>query len=323
MNMWISSYTQYIQSIQLYKEYEIMANSFASLKKSRNSSLNKLLEETSKLDNSGQQQSNGPDERIWKPTVDKAGNGYAVIRFLPEPKGEDLPWVRVFDHGFQGPGGWYIENSLTTLNQKDPVSEYNSELWNNGTEAGKEQARKQKRRLKYFSNILVVKDPSNPQNEGKVFLYQYGKKIWDKINDLMQPEFEDESPVNPFDFWEGADFKLKIRQVDGYRNYDKSEFDSPSELFDGDDDQLETVYEGLHSLQDLVSADKFKSYNELKQKLDKVLGIGATPTPAYEEVEDVTPAPLPKEASAPVQKSVAMTADEDDDLSFFEQLAND
>lgn len=306
-----------------------MANSFASLKKSRNASLDKLLQETQKLDGN-QQQSNGPDERIWKPSVDKAGNGYAVIRFLPEPKGEDLPWVRIFDHGFQGPGGWYIENSLTTIGgQKDPVSEYNSELWNNGTEAGKEQARKQKRRLKYFSNILVVKDPANPQNEGKVFLYQYGKKIWDKINDLMQPEFEDETPVNPFDFWEGADFKLKIRQVEGYRNYDKSEFDSPSELFEGDDDMLEKTYESLYSLQEMVSPDKFKSYDELKQKLDKVLGItgGAVQarpaTPMEEEIPFDT-APQAKTAPAPKQKAVASTAEEDDDdLSFFEQLAND
>jgi len=298
-----------------------MANSFASLKKSRNASLDKLLQETAKLTEGGGQQSNGPDERIWKPSVDKAGNGYAVIRFLPEPKGEDLPWVRMFDHGFQGPGGWYIENSLTTIGQKDPCGEYNSELWNNGTEAGKEQARKQKRRLRYFSNILVIKDPANPQNEGKVFLFQYGKKIWDKINDLMQPEFEDETPVNPFDFWEGADFKLKIRNVEGYRNYDKSEFDAPSELFGGDDDSLEKVYEGLYSLQDMVSPDKFKSYDELKQKLDKVLGLQVAPRPAYEDVEDATPAPMPKEAPP---KAIASTADEDDDdLSFFEQLAND
>ena len=321
MNTW----TSYIQSIQRYKEYTDMANSFASLKKSRNSSLDKLLQETAKLNDSGQQQSNGPDERIWKPTVDKAGNGYAVIRFLPEPSGEELPWVRVFDHGFQGPGGWYIENSLTTLNQKDPVSEYNSELWNNGTDAGKEQARKQKRRLKYFSNILVVKDPSNPQNEGKVFLYQYGKKIWDKINDLMQPEFEDESPVNPFDFWEGADFKLKIRNVEGYRNYDKSEFDSPSELLDGDDEQLETVYNSLNSLSELVAPDKFKSYDELKQKLDKVLGLtggASVARPAFEEVDEIPFDPTPQSKTADAPKSPVATA-EDDDLSFFEQLAND
>ena len=322
MNTW----TSYIQSIQRYKEYTDMANSFASLKKSRNSSLDKLLQETAKLNDSGQQQSNGPDERIWKPTVDKAGNGYAVIRFLPEPSGEELPWVRVFDHGFQGPGGWYIENSLTTLNQKDPVSEYNSELWNNGTDAGKEQARKQKRRLKYFSNILVVKDPSNPQNEGKVFLYQYGKKIWDKINDLMQPEFEDETPVNPFDFWEGADFKLKIRNVEGYRNYDKSEFDSPSELLDGDDEQLETVYNSLNSLSELVAPDKFKSYDELKQKLDKVLGLtggASVARPAFEEVDEIPFDPTPQSKTADAPKSRVATAEDDDDLSFFEQLAND
>jgi hypothetical protein len=305
-----------------------MANSFASLKKSRNASLDKLLNETKKLVEGGQQQSNGPDERIWKPTVDKAGNGYAVIRFLPEPKGEDLPWVRIFDHGFQGPGGWYIENSLTTLGQKDPVSEYNSELWNNGTDAGKEQARKQKRRLKYMANIVVVKDPANPANEGKVFLYQFGKKIWDKINDLMQPEFEDETPVNPFDFWEGADFKLKIRNVEGYRNYDKSEFDAPSALFDGDDDQLETAYESLYSLQELVAPDKFKSYDELKAKLNKVLGLsGGTVAarPAFEEKDEIpfTQAPEAKTAPAPKAKEVAATAEEDDDLSFFEQLAND
>src|SRR6056300_988446 len=255
------------------------------------------------------------DDRFWKPELDKTGNGYAVIRFLPAVQGEELPWQRVWSHAFQGPGGWYIENSLTTLNQKDPVSEYNSELWNNGTDAGKEQARKQKRRLKYFSNILVVKDPANPQNEGKVFLYQYGKKIWDKINDLMQPEFEDETPVNPFDFWEGADFKLKIRNVEGYRNYDKSEFDSPSELFDGDDEQLETVYNSLNSLSELVAPDKFKSYDELKQKLDKVLGLtggASVARPAFEEVDEIPFDPTPQSKTADAPKSPVATAEDDD-----------
>jgi hypothetical protein len=302
-----------------------MANSFASLKKSRNSSLDKILQETAKLTEKAQT-TNGPDDRIWKPTVDKSGNGYAVIRFLPEPANENLPYVRMFNHGFQGPGGWYIENSLTTIGQKDPVGEYNSELWNNGTDAGKEQARKQKRRLSYFSNIMVIKDPANPENEGKVFLYQYGKKIFDKLNDLMNPEFQDETPVNPFDFWEGADFKLKIRQLDGYRNYDKSEFDTPSALLDGDDEALEGVYNKLYSLEELVSADKFKSYDELKARLDKVLGLSAPQArPVHEEEElPFDPTPQAKEAPAPVQKAVASTADEDDDdLSFFEQLAND
>jgi hypothetical protein len=215
--------------------------SFASLKKSRNKSLDKLLQESQKLQSSGSNNNNS-DDRLWKPEVDKSGNGYAIIRFLPEAAGEDLPWVRMFDHGFQGPGGWYIENSLTTIGQNDPVGEYNSTLWNNGTEAGKEQARKQKRRLSYYANIMVVKDPANPQNEGNVFLYKFGKKIWDKLNESMSPEFEDEDPINPFDFWEGADFKLKIRNVEGYRNYDKSEFDSPSALLDGDDDALEGIW---------------------------------------------------------------------------------
>src|SRR5210317_2003866 len=256
-----------------------MTESFSSLKRSSRNNLEKLMSETNKIAK-GNVEKGGADDRFWKPEVDKAGNGYAVIRFLPAPNGEDIPWVRVFDHGFQGIGGWYIENSLTTVGKKDPVSEYNSMLWNSGIEANKEQARKQKRRLKYIANIYVVSDPSNPQNEGKVFLYQFGKKIFDKINDLMQPEFEDESPVNPFDFWEGADFKLKIRNVEGYRNYDKSEFDSASALLDGDDDDLAKVYEGLYSLQDLLDRRHFKSFDELKSKLDRVLGLsGGAPAP--------------------------------------------
>ena len=302
-----------------------MANSFASLKKSRNKSLDKLLQETAKL-NEGGKSSGGADERFWQPQVDKAGNGYAVIRFMPEPKGEDLPYIRTFNHGFQGNGGWYIENCPTTIGQECPACKKNNELWNSGIEADKEIVRKQKRRLTYMSNIYVVKDPANPENEGKVFLYKYGKKIWDKLNDVMNPDFEDENPVNPFDFWEGADFKLKIRKVDGYRNYDKSEFDSPSEFLDSDDDALETVYESLFSLQEFVDPKNFKSYDELKQRLDKALGeVAPAPRAAYvEDVEDVTPAPAPKSAPAPEPKKVAATADEDDDdLSFFEQLAND
>jgi hypothetical protein len=296
--------------------------SFASLKKSRNKSLDKLLQESQKLQSSGSNNNNS-DDRLWKPEVDKSGNGYAIIRFLPEAAGEDLPWVRMFDHGFQGPGGWYIENSLTTIGQNDPVGEYNSTLWNNGTEAGKEQARKQKRRLSYYANIMVVKDPANPQNEGNVFLYKFGKKIWDKLNESMSPEFEDEDPINPFDFWEGADFKLKIRNVEGYRNYDKSEFDSPSALLDGDDDALEGIYNKLHSLQELVAPSNFKSYAELKARLDRVLTGAQQNAPV--ETRDVEVAPAP--AAAPVASAPKMetaSADfEDDDLSFFEKLAED
>jgi hypothetical protein len=300
--------------------------SFASLKKSRSDSLNRLVQESQKLQSGGEQQRSGADDRIWKPEVDKSGNGFAVIRFLPEPNGEDLPFVRMFDHGFQGPGGWYIENSLTTLGQKDPVGEFNSQLWNNGTDAGKEQARKQKRRLKYFSNIYVVKDPANPANEGKVFLFQYGKKIWDKLNEAMNPEFEDETPMNPFDFWEGADFKLKIRNVEGYRNYDKSEFDSASPLLAGDDDELETVYNSMYSLQEFVDPKNFKSYDELKAKLDRVLGLGgAAPVTKAEDYE-----PAPVAAAAPMKEAPAPKAevnnsfdDDDDSLSFFEKLAEE
>ncbi len=299
-----------------------MATSFAALKKSRSSSLSKLVTETAKI-NAPSEGSN-EDNRFWTPSVDKAGNGYAVIRFLPEPKGEDLPWVRVFSHGFQGPAGkWYIENSLTTFNEKDPVSEYNSTLWNNGTEAGKEQARKQKRRLSYIANIYVVKDPANPENEGTVRLYKFGKKIFDKLNEKMNPEFEDETATNPFDFWEGADLKLKIRNVEGYRNYDKSEFAEVSPLLDGDDAKLETVYDSMFSLQEFLDRKHFKTYAELQAKLDMVLGLaGATATaPSVMSAEEnVVEMPVQKEASAP---KIESSDSDDENLSFFEKLAEE
>ena len=299
-----------------------MATSFAALKKSRSSSLSKLVTETAKI-NAPSEGSN-EDNRFWTPSVDKAGNGYAVIRFLPEPKGEDLPWVRVFSHGFQGPAGkWYIENSLTTFNEKDPVSEYNSTLWNNGTEAGKEQARKQKRRLSYIANIYVVKDPANPENEGTVRLYKFGKKIFDKLNEKMNPEIEDETATNPFDFWEGADLKLKIRNVEGYRNYDKSEFAEVSPLLDGDDAKLETVYDSMFSLQDFLDRKHFKTYAELQAKLDMVLGLaGATATaPSVMSAEEnVVEMPVQKEASAP---KIESSDSDDENLSFFEKLAEE
>ena len=281
-----------------------MATSFAALKKSRTSSIDKLVQASQKL-NTGNQSSNNKDDRFWQLSVDKAGNGMAILRFLPEPSGEELPWVRVFSHGFQGPGGWYIENSLTTLTgQKDPVSEYNSKLWNNGTDAGKEQARKQKRRLQYISNVYVVKDSANPDNEGKVFLYKYGKKIFDKLNEAMQPQFEDETPVNPFDFYEGADFRLKARNVEGYRNYDKSEFDSPSEFLGGDDDALEEVWNSEYSLQAFVAPEQFKTYAELEAKLNRVLGLDGRNNPprtatVEEDMGEVESTPPWKEAPAP------------------------
>jgi len=274
----------------------------------------------------------GDDDRFWKPTVDKAGNGQAVLRFLPAPAGEELPWVRVFDHGFQGPTGkWYIENSLTTINKNDPVGELNSELWNSGIEANKEIARKQKRRLSYISNVLVVRDPANPENEGKVFLYKYGKKIFDKIKDVMQPTFEDEEPINPFDFWQGANFKLRIRQVEGYRNYDKSEFDSVSVLSDNDD-EIESLWKKQHSLASFLDPANFKSYDELKAKLNAVLSGGArvataekvSPLDAEDElfVETKMKSPV---AARKTEDDVPWDTGESEDetMSYFSSLADD
>ena len=293
-------------------------SSFASLKQNRNATIANL---TAELEKTQQQTTNYVDDRYWKPERDKSGNGYAVVRFLPQTEGEDLPWVRIWNHGFQGPGGWYIENSLTTLNQKDPVSEFNTSLWNNGTEAGKEQARKQKRRLNYVSNILVIKDPANPDNEGKHFLYRYGKRIFDKINDAMNPEFQDETPLNPFDYWEGADFKLKIRTVDGFVNYDRSEFDSTSAILDGDDAKLEELYNKQYSLQELVAPDQFKTFDELKAKMERVLVFEAgTDLVKFEEVEDTAPTPEP-EISIESTYETSEGEGEEDTLSYFQKLA--
>jgi len=236
----------------------------------RTNSLDKLLGAVQQ-ENAPLEKKSYKDERLWKPELDKSGNGYAVLRFLPAIEGEDLPWAKVFNHAFQGPTGqWYIENSLTTVGKADPVSELNSSFWNTGLESDKEIARKQKRKLQYFSNIYVVTDSKNPQNEGKVFLFRYGKKIFDKLMAAMQPEFEDETPVNPFDFWQGANFKLKIRKVDGYWNYDKSEFEAPSAMFENDG-QIEEVWKKAYALNEFSAPTNFKSYEELKARLDVVL----------------------------------------------------
>ena len=296
--------------------------SFASLKKqSKLGSLTqKLVKEVEKMNNNGGQ----GDDRLWKLEVDKGGNGYAVIRFLPAPDGEDLPFVKLYSHAFQGPGGWYIENSLTTLGQKDPVSEHNSELWNNGTDAGKDTARKQKRKLTYISNIYVVKDPANPENEGKVFLYKYGKKIFDKLTAAMQPEFEDEEAIDPFDFWQGANFKLKAKNVAGYRNYDSSEFASTSALLD-DDDALEAVWKKQFSLAELVAADQFKSYDELKTRLNSVLGnrtqVRQDPEVVDEDNDRGSAEELVTAAASRTSAKVTTTDEEDDTLSYFAKLA--
>jgi hypothetical protein len=262
------------------------------------------------------------DERLWKPELDKTGNGYAVIRFLPAVKGEELPWAKVWNHAFQGPTGqWYIENSLTTIGQKDPVSEMNTSYWNSGVESDKEIARRQKRKLQYFSNIYVVEDPKHPENEGKVFLFRFGKKIFDKVMETMQPAFEDEVAINPFDFWKGANFKLKIRKVDGFWNYDKSEFDKkPSALFD-EDDALEEVWKKQYSLKDYTAPTNFKSYDELKTRLDTVLA-GTTKvgnvTTSFDEPEETVTIDT-KEEPVP---SVSVTDEGDEDtISYFEKLA--
>lgn len=296
-----------------------MSDSFQALKRNRTEGFEKLTQSLNKLNQKSS--GPGPDDRFWKPEVDKAGNGYAVIRFLPETSGEDVPFVRIWDHGFQGPGGWYIENSLTTLGQKDPVSEYNSMLWNSGIESNKDKARKQKRRLSFISNIYVVKDPSNPENEGKVFLYKYGKKIFDKLNEAMNPQFEDEKPVNPFDLWEGADFKLKIRNVEGYRNYDKSELDIAAPLFD-EDEELETVWKSQYSLVEFTDPSNFKTYEELQSKLNRVLGLaGEAPTTTAEDSFDSVAAPSIQEAApAPIP---SVEEDDDESLDFFKKLAED
>jgi hypothetical protein len=296
--------------------------SFENLKKqSKLGSLtSKLVKEVEKM-STGE---SGADDRFWKPEVDKVGNGFATIRFLPAPEGEDLPWSKVWSHAFQGPGGWYIENSLTTLNQKDPVSEHNRGLWNSGNEKDKETVRKQKRKLSYYANIYVVKDPTNPQNEGKVFLYKFGKKIFDKIMAAMQPEFEDEESINPFDFWQGANFKLKIRKVDGYWNYDKSEFESPSPLLN-DDDALEALWKKENSLAEFLSASNFKSYEDLEKRLNQVLGGKQPQRKIDSEVQDeeYTPEVEEKSYTPSFKAPKPVDEDEDDALSYFSRLAND
>ena len=310
--------------------------SFDNLKKqSKLGSLTeKLVKEVEKM-NTG---SGGADERFWKPEMDKTGVGSAIIRFLPAPESEDLPWVKIYSHAFQGPGGWYIENSLTTLGQKDPVSEHNRELWNSGNEKDKETVRKQKRKLNYYSNIYVVKDPTHPENEGKVFLFKFGKKIFDKILNAMQPEFDDEEPINPFDFWTGANFRLKLVKKDGYWNYDKSDFAPVGPLLN-DDDALEALWKKEYSLSAIVAPDQFKSYDDLQKRLNYVLGQKSaaravaeqeevydsyvqTPTKENKVIEELEESyNRSKSPSLPVVTS--SDDDEDDALSYFSRLAND
>jgi hypothetical protein len=292
--------------------------SFANLKR-QSGNLDKLSKAIEALS----QTSEGSEkvDNFWRPEVDKSGNGMATIRFLPsaEKDGEDaLPWVKIFSHGFQGPGGWLIDNCLTTKNQQCPVCEHNSTLWNSGIEANKDVVRKQKRKLNYVSNVYIVSDPKHPENEGKVFLFRYGKKIFDKISEAMNPQFEDELAVNPFDLWKGANFKLKIRKVEGYQNYDKSEFESAAPL-SSDDDELETIWKSQHSLQELTSDKEFKSYDDLKKRLDKVLGLnGEAPKTTVEQTKAKNFDAKTKSTDSPFKDDT-----EDDDMAYFSKLAEE
>jgi hypothetical protein len=273
--------------------------------------------------------SSDDDKNVWRPAVDKAGNGMATIRFLPAPEkdGDDgLPWVKKFSHGFQGAGGWLIDGCLTTKNKQCPVCEYNSTLWNSGIESNKEVARKQKRKLNYYANVYIISDPKNPENEGTVKLFKFGKKIFDKITEAMKPPFPDEKAINPFDFWKGANFKLKIRKVDGYQNYDKSEFESPSALFD-DDQSLERIWKEEHSLKDVIDDSEFKDYEKLKARLDKVIGAIGDQTRTNSTQSSESNSSNRKTAAESNQEfttivSTTVASDGDDDLDYFRNLAN-
>ena len=291
-----------------------------SFKDMKRKSVGSISELTKKLE-SAEKKNSYQDDRFWKPTLDKASNGMAVFRFLPAPENEDMPWAKLYTHAFKVGGRWYIENSRTTIGEKDPVSEMNSELWNSGLESDKDIARDRKRKLSYISNILVLKDPGAPENEGKVFLYKYGVKIFNKIQEAMQPEFDDEAPINPFDYWAGANFKLKVRKVGGYINYDKSEFESPSELLGGDDGKLEELWKTQHSLQAFVAPDQFKTYDELKKKLQEVVGddIRATESDfvSQKTAEDVVVEDTTSSDSGETE------GEETDALSYFQSLGNE
>jgi hypothetical protein len=295
-------------------------SSFANLKRNR-SSLETLTKAIEQVSQPNAEAGSKDDTRFWQPSVDKSGNGMATIRFLPAPAGDGddaLPWVRVFNHGFQGPGGWFIDNCLTTVNDKCPVCEHNSTLWNSGIEANKEIARKQKRKLTYIANILVVSDPSNPQNEGQIKLFKFGKKIFDKISEAMNPEFADETPVNPFDMWEGANFKLKIRNVEGYRNYDKSEFADKSALFDGSDEKLEELWKNEYSLKDFTDPKQFKPYEQLKTRLDKVLGFDGGPVNLKTKAETAELNNFKDDDLSVIDTKIA---ESDEDMDYFKSLA--
>jgi len=296
-----------------------------SLRKMRNSDFGAISNAFDKVANPQTETKSFADDRFWRLEGDKAGNGTATLRFLPRVEGDELPWVRLFSHGFQGPTGkWYIENSLTTLGENDPVGELNTQLWNSGSEANKEIARKQKRKLSFIANVMIVSDPKHPENEGKVFLFKFGKKIFDKIMDKARPTFEDEKPVNVFDLWEGANFKMRMRKKDGYANYDESAFMEPSVVSE-DEDKLLSIVNAQHKLSEFTDRKNFKSYDELKKKLNDVLSGDAFASKSAAEIaeEDRPVAQAPKIASKPAPAPRAIEEDDDDVMSYFEKIARE
>ena len=299
-----------------------------TLRKMRNTDFGKISTEFNKIANPQSESKSYQDDRFWKLEADKAGNATATIRFLPRAEGDDLPWVRIFNHGFQGPTGkWYIENSLTTIGENDPVGELNSRLWNTGNDADKEVARKQKRRLQYYANVLIVSDPKHPENEGQVRLYKFGKKIFDKIMDKARPTFEDETPVNVFDLWEGADFKLRQRKVEGYPNYDQSVFNAPAPIAE-DEEEILKVVNAQHKLSEFLDKKNFKTYEELSRKLVSVLNsemAAPAPSAANMDDEDSDYTPPVRQAAKPVVKISKPADDGDDDeaMSYFKKIAQE
>jgi len=295
---------------------------FTELKSKSKSSFKTLTDKLDKIADGNSEAKSYQDDRFWRAQVDKAGNGHARIRFLPATDGETIPWVKYFSHGFKDVGGWYIENCRTSIGEKDPVADANNVLWETGLEANKNLARDRKRRLHYVSNILVIDDPEHPENNGKVFLFKYGKKIFDKINDKMHPEFEDDVAVNPFDFWEGANFKLRIRKVEGYTNYDKSEFETPEAVHD-DDETIENLWKIEHALKPFLEADFYKPYTVLKEKFERVIGL-TSEHDARITAEDLEPedndVPIGGEDTETVPDSEEAPGDV---MDFFDKLANE
>ncbi len=261
-------------------------SSFSSFKKSESENFDKLRDQLNKTKNGDRQN----DDRFWQPDRGKDGNDYCVLRFLPAPPNEEVPYVKTLSYGFKGPGGWYIENSRGTIGEDDdPVDKMRRALYATGTEADKKIAQKYSRRTNFISNIEIIDYPKHPEMNGKQFLYRYGKKIFDKINDCYNPKFPDEPKFNPFNFWEGADFVLKVTTQDDFPNYDKSEFKTPAPHRGGGDAELEAIWKNLYSLQAFIDPSQYKPAKDLQKRLNKVLGLDTElPEPEKEEPKETS-----------------------------------